>query len=384
MASLGFSRVGGLVLSVRSLVVVLLAASACIPRVPVQRLPALTPIVVAYVVDPSYSGQATTAPATLKATVAEVLAERNLSPVELPLEVVKDAKLTDARMAAMRANETAAPFLLLIELRVQFFSQLDGRYRWQVGTAVTAERRSSTQVKDAFEVPVVLQFDHEKQPAAIVMAADDIKGRVAVLIDGLLASPGAQTTAGATAELTRPRSIYFVMVDRFENGSKENDGTIDVNDPAAFHGGDLDGLISRLDWLQALGIDTVWLSPIFAMRTAKWHGFGAFHGYWTYDLASIEPRFGTEATLAKLSNEIHRRGMKLLLDLVLNHVGPDAPLLMAHPTWFHSHGGVTDWSNADELENGDVHGLSDLAQENPEVAAYLSAATRRWLRAGQA
>ncbi len=383
MASLGFSRVGGLVLTARSLVV-LLAASACIPRVPVQRLPALTPIVVAYVVDPSYSGEATTAPGTLKAAVAEVLAERNLRPVELPLEVVKDAKLTDARMAAMRANENVAPFLLLVELRVQFFSQLDGRYRWEVGTAVTAERRSSTQVKDAFEVPVVLQFDHEKQPAAIVMAADDIKGRVAVLIDGLLASPGAQTTTRATTELTRPQSIYFVMVDRFENGSKENDGTIDLNDPAAFHGGDLDGVISRLDWLQALGVDTVWLSPIFAMRTGKWHGFGAFHGYWTHDLASVEPRFGTEATLAKLSNEIHRRGMKLLLDLVLNHVGPDAPLLKAHPEWFHSNGGVTDWSNVHELENGDVHGLSDLAQENPEVAAYLSAATRRWLRAGQA
>ncbi len=398
MASLGFARVGGLVLRQAIVLAAVLLGAGCIPRIPVQRLPKLTPIAVAYVADPSFAGDSTTAPDKLKAAIAEVLAERNLQPVEVPLETVKNTKLTDARMASIRESPGPAlssggaqnshgepveprasepPFILLIELRVHFFSQLDGRYRWEVGTALTVERRNGTQVKDAFEVPVVLMFDHEKQEAAMVAATPDIGNRLAVLIDGLLASPGGPATKSAS---TGPSSIYFVMVDRFLNGNHTNDADADPSDPTAFHGGDLDGLIERLDWLQGLGIDTLWLSPLFAMRTEKYHGYGAFHGYWTYDLNAVEPRFGTEQTVKKLSAEVHKRGMKLMLDLVLNHVGPDAPLLTAHPTWFHTQGGVKDWHDAQQLENGDVHGLSDLAQENPEVAAYLSAATRRWLR----
>ncbi len=375
MASLGFARVGGLVL--KRLVWVFLAIG-CIPRIPVQKLPTPTPIAVAYVVDPSFAGLPTTAPDKLKAAVTAALGERNLQPVELPLEVVKGGKLTDTRMAAMREANADAPYLLLVELRVQFFSQLDGRYRWEVGTTLTAERRGGTQVKDPFEVPIVLLYDHEKHDAAMSMAAPDVANRLGVLLDGLLSSTPTVTS------VTAPRSIYFVMVDRFLNGNHANDADADPSDISAFHGGDLDGVIERLDWLQALGVDTIWLSPISSMRTEKWHGFGAFHGYWTYDLAAVEPRFGTEATVAKLSSEVHKRGMKLVLDLVLNHVGPDAPLLAAHPSWFHSQGGVTDWHDAQQLENNDVHGLSDLAQENPEVAEYLSAATRRWLRPRQA
>ena len=88
---------------------------------------------------------------------------------------------------------------------------------------------------------------------------------------------------------------------------------------------------------------TVWLSPIFAMRTEKFHGYGAYHGYWTSDFGAIEPRFGDEALLKKLSAELHRRGMKLVLDVVLNHVAPDSPLTKAHPDWFHDEGGITDW-----------------------------------------
>ena len=359
-------------------VVALVVGAGCIPRIPVQRLPTPTPIAVAYVVDASFAGESTTAPEQLKASINAVLAERNLLPVEVPLEVVKNTKLTDARMAAMREGSTEAPFILLVELRVHFFSQLDGRYRWEVGTAMTLERRSGTQVKDSFEVPIVLMFDHEKEAAAIVAAAPDIGNRLGVLVDGLLASPGGPATK--TSGSAGPKSIYFVMVDRFLNGNHDNDADADPSDPTAFHGGDLDGVIERLDWLQALGVDTIWLSPLFAMRTEKYHGYGAFHGYWTYDLNAVEPRFGTEQTVRKLADEVHKRGMKLMLDLVLNHVGPDAPLLKAHPEWFHTQGGIKDWHDQRQLENGDVHGLSDLAQENPEVAAYLSAATRRWLQ----
>lgn len=187
-------------------------------------------------------------------------------------------------------------------------------------------------------------------------------------------------TACQAHRATTPEGIYFVMVDRFANGDRTNDAQIDPADPHAFHGGDLRGLIDHLDWIQSLGFDTVWLSPIFKMRTEKWHGYGAFHGYWTWDLTELEPRFGDEALLQRLRAELDRRHMRLVLDLVLNHVGPDAPLISQHPDWFHRRGGVTDWNDATQLVMNDVHGLPDLATEQPEVFAALLGAANKWVQ----
>ncbi len=359
--------------------------TGCIPRVPKQVLAARAPIAVGYVVDPTHAGDAAAAPDALKAQVKAELASHNLDVVEVPLEALKGQRLSDARFAALKAARPDAAFLLLVELRVHFFSQLDGRYRWEVAATLTAARGDGQQAREPFEVPVVLMYDHEKGPEAMASAAPDIANRVGALMDGLLAgyAPGAATApaerAVPVAARPGPNAIYFVMIDRFANGDRSNDGDADPTDPAAFHGGDLAGLTARLDWLEQLGVDTVWLSPVFKAKTAKWFGHGAFHGYWTWDLGAVEPRFGDEAALEKLSLELRRRGMRLVLDLVLNHVGPDAPLLTAHPDWFHKKGGVTNWADAEQLVSHDVHGLPDLAQEKPEVYAYLLAGARRWL-----
>jgi glycosidase len=177
--------------------------------------------------------------------------------------------------------------------------------------------------------------------------------------------------------------IYFVMVDRFANGDPSNDGAIDPSDPTAFHGGDLQGVIDRLDHLQRLGVRTVWLSPVFQMRTDKFFEWGAFHGYWVQDPTRVEPRFGDEALLRRLSDELHARDMRLLLDVVWNHVSFDAPLRSERPDWFHTHGGIEDWHDPFELVNHEVHGLPDYAQENPEVRDYLLEASLKWVRAAQ-
>ena len=71
--------------------------------------------------------------------------------------------------------------------------------------------------------------------------------------------------------------MYFVLVDRFANGSQRNDKQTDPKDIQAFHGGDLQGVTQKLDYLQQLGADVIWLSPIFHMRTEKFEGHGAFH-----------------------------------------------------------------------------------------------------------
>ena len=75
-------------------------------------------------------------------------------------------------------------------------------------------------------------------------------------------------------------SIYLVMVDRFHSGSSRNDGAVDLEDPSAFHGGDLAGLLKKLDTIEALGVDTLWLTPIGSMREQRIAEHGAFHGYW--------------------------------------------------------------------------------------------------------
>jgi glycosidase len=126
--------------------------------------------------------------------------------------------------------------------------------------------------------------------------------------------------------------IYFVLPDRFENGDTANDsGGIEGGplvtgfDPTAkgfYHGGDLKGLLSRLDYIQALGATAVWLAPIFknkAVQGAPGHESAGYHGYWITDFTHVDPHFGTDEEMHALANAVHARGMKLYMDIVVNH-----------------------------------------------------------------
>ncbi|MBN2798259.1 MAG: hypothetical protein JXX28_03865 [Deltaproteobacteria bacterium] len=178
-------------------------------------------------------------------------------------------------------------------------------------------------------------------------------------------------------------AIYFALVDRFANGDPSNDGAVDPEDPQAFHGGDLAGVIEHLDALEAMGIRTVWLSPVFQMRTEKFMGHGAFHGYWVQDLGQVEPRFGTEAELVALSEALHARGMRLYLDMIFNHVSFDAPLAQEHPEWFHPALPIEDWDDPAQAMEREVHGLKDFDQSNPEVYQFLLERALHWVEVVQ-
>ncbi len=178
-----------------------------------------------------------------------------------------------------------------------------------------------------------------------------------------------------------PEVLYFVFVDRFANGDPSNDGSVDPSELQAWHGGDLAGVRQRLDHLQGLGVTRVWLSPVFASRQQDFHGWGAFHGYWITDPTTVEPRFGTTEELRALSDDLHARGMKLDLDVVWNHVAWEAPVRAEHPEWFHPDTPITDWEDDTQRIEGWVHGLPDLAQEQPEVAAWLAETSLGWLEA---
>ena len=173
-------------------------------------------------------------------------------------------------------------------------------------------------------------------------------------------------------------SVYLIMVDRFANGNKSNDDTIDLEDDSAFHGGDIEGIIQHLDDIESLGVDTLWLTPIMDMRTERIGVHGAFHGYWVDDARRVEPRFGTLNDVVRLQKELDMRGMKLILDIVLNHVGPDTALTAAQPDWFRTNGDITEWGDEVQRRTHDVHGLPDFDHTQDAVVQHLIQDGKFW------
>ena len=134
------------------------------------------------------------------------------------------------------------------------------------------------------------------------------------------------------ARLPEDEVIYFVLPDRFENGDPANDkGGLTGDrlktgfDPAAkgfYHGGDLKGLIQRLDYIQALGATALWVAPIFKNKPVQGppgQESAGYHGYWITDFTQVDPHFGTNADFKALVDAAHARGMKVIMDIVVNH-----------------------------------------------------------------
>ena len=118
----------------------------------------------------------------------------------------------------------------------------------------------------------------------------------------------------------RDEVIYQILVDRFENGDKNNDYNLNVEAPTGWHGGDWQGVIDRLDYLEELGVTTLWISP--AVKNVEQDaGVAGYHGYWTQHFQATNPHFGDMQALRRLVDEAHQRDMKIILDIVTNHIG---------------------------------------------------------------
>jgi len=142
-------------------------------------------------------------------------------------------------------------------------------------------------------------------------------------------------------DLTR-ENFYFVMADRFENGDPANDtafieGTrsdngFDPTDPAFYHGGDLQGLIDHLDYIEGLGTTAIWMTPSFKNKPVQGEPgseSAGYHGYWITDFTQIDPHLGTNEELKTLIDLAHARGIKVFFDIITNHTAdvldyPDA------------------------------------------------------------
>jgi glycosidase len=152
----------------------------------------------------------------------------------------------------------------------------------------------------------------------------------------------AVTSTSASAEdltsLARPTirggasnsQIYFVMTDRFANGDTSNDEAgltgfpaitgYDPTDIGYFHGGDFKGLTSKLDYIQGLGFNSIWITPPVKQRYVQGDS-AAYHGYWGLDFTTIDPHLGTEEDFKNFVTEAHSRGIKVIVDIVINHTG---------------------------------------------------------------
>jgi alpha-amylase len=177
--------------------------------------------------------------------------------------------------------------------------------------------------------------------------------------------------------------LYFVVVDRFADGEPSNNRAVDITAQGAFHGGDLKGLRQQLDELSSLGVTALWITPVLKNIDGFVTGAGfpdwGYHGYWADDFHQLDPRFGTEEDLRALVDEAHRRGIRVLLDVVYNHPGYNSRYLTNPQTknWLRSEERGT--CGQDDLTSC-VSGLPDFKTEQPEVAKYLLDAQIDWAK----
>ncbi|MFI9559632.1 pullulanase-type alpha-1,6-glucosidase [Nonomuraea endophytica] len=258
------------------------------------------------------------------------------------------------------------------------------------------------------------------------------------------AQPGDEALArdAARNELSRER-FYFAMTDRFANGDPANDRGglqgdrqstgFDPADKGYYQGGDLKGLIAKLDYIQGLGTTALWITPAFKNRPVQQDSAG-YHGYWITDFTRIDPHLGTNAEMKQLVKLAHRRGMKVFFDIITNHTadvvdyaegsrayrskgaypyvdtegrpfddrdhaGRDTfpkvdtesfpytpvgsrtaktPGWLNDPTMYHNRGDSA--FTGESSEYGDFFGLDDLWTERPEVVQGMIDIYRTWVK----
>ncbi len=180
--------------------------------------------------------------------------------------------------------------------------------------------------------------------------------------------------------------MYLIMTDRFAHGNSEADPPGDDRSaPRGWHGGNFAGIEQHLDYLQQLGVTTIWTTPVVSNGNMP----ESYHGYAATDLYAIDPHFGTLAEYRHLSDALHARGMKLVIDLVPNHIGVDHPWVKDPPAPDWLHGTVADHRHMvsdfyrlldphaapqswlDVTSGWFTNAMPDLNQENPLVEKYL-------------
>ena len=200
---------------------------------------------------------------------------------------------------------------------------------------------------------------------------------------------------------SRDDVIYLIMPDRFADGDLSNDqpagstGVYDRNSPMAYHGGDLRGIRDHIGYLHDLGVNTLWLTPVWKNTDSD------YHGYHVVDFNALDERMGSMQEYQALVADAHRLGMKVLIDYVVNHTGPHHPWANdpPTPTWLHGtpahhlepaytfkalvdpHASPREYLAT--LEGWFAGRLPDLNPDDPDLALYLAQNAMWWTETAQ-
>jgi cyclomaltodextrin glucanotransferase len=216
----------------------------------------------------------------------------------------------------------------------------------------------------------------------------------------------------------RDQVLYFIVTDRFCDGNPQNNTGKDAASYDAtrthwymYWGGDLLGIIKRLDYLRGMGISAIWITPVFDQVDSLVQmavPMSPYHGYWAKDFKRIDEHlvedpehvrvFARRDTIFhQLIEELHRRGIKLILDVVCNHSSPTTPGARGElfddgrklasydedtDQWYHHAGEVVDWNNLDEVQSKSFCGLSDFNEESFAFRSYIKSAIKLWIDLG--
>lgn len=201
-------------------------------------------------------------------------------------------------------------------------------------------------------------------------------------------------TATKTPFVWENANVYFLLIDRFNNGDKTNDHTYNRNKPTAklrgFEGGDIRGVIQKLDegYFEKLGINAIWMTPVVeqihdGIDEGTGYTYG-FHGYWTRDWTALDPNFGTKKDLAELVQKAHAKGIRILLDAVINHTGPVTAEDSAYPNdWVRTSPKCTYESYDTYINCTLVENLPDVKTESNDAVALPPYLIEKWKKEGR-
>lgn len=217
---------------------------------------------------------------------------------------------------------------------------------------------------------------------------------VALFICNTIGSQETNQTVSKTPFIWENANVYFLLTDRFNNGDKTNDHTFnrtkETGKLRGFEGGDLRGVIQKLDegYFDKLGTTVIWMTPIVeqiheGVDEGTGYSYG-FHGYWTRDWSAIDPNFGTKKDLAELVEKAHAKGIRIMLDAVINHTGPVTDEDTVYPSdWVRTSPKCTYQSYDTYINCTLVENLPDVkteSNENVELPPFL---VEKWKKEGR-
>ena len=134
--------------------------------------------------------------------------------------------------------------------------------------------------------------------------------------------------------ITQSDIIYFLLTDRFRDGDPKNNFDANGENPRAYHGGDFKGIVEKIPYLKNLGVNVVWITPVYVNIHLPEEDSWGYHGYWTLDFEKVDDHWyspskdlpnGSKEYLRELVGILHRNDLKLILDVVVNHTGYNHP-----------------------------------------------------------